>query len=89
MLHRSFPKGTGRAKAHELVARVVRFRNRLAHNEPVFSTRTGLEDRLAEVEELFRLIDQNAYAYVAVHSTLGDALRSCPMPGLTTATGLN
>ncbi len=31
MLHRAFPKGTGRARVHELVARVVKFRNRLAH----------------------------------------------------------
>lgn len=89
MLHRVFPKGTGRARVHELVARVVKFRNRLAHNEPVFSTRTGLEDRLAEVRELFDLIDSDAYACVAGHSTLGAALASCPIPGLTSATGLD
>lgn len=47
MLHGAFPKGTARAWVHDLVTRVVKFRNRLAHNEPVFSTRTGLEDRLA------------------------------------------
>ena len=87
MLYRVFPKGTGRARVHELVARVVKFRNRLARNEPVFSTRTGLEDRLAEVRELFELIDPDAYAYVAGHSTLGDALTSCPIPGLTSANG--
>lgn len=39
MLHRAFPKGTTRARVHDLVGRVVKFRNRLAHNEPVFSTR--------------------------------------------------
>lgn len=61
MLHRAFPKGTRRARVHDLVARVVKFRNRLAHNEPVFSTRTGLEDRLTEVRELFELIDPDAY----------------------------
>lgn len=88
MLHRAFPKGTARAGVHDLVARVVRFRNRLAHNEPVFSTRTGLEDRLVEVQELFELIDPDAYAYVAGHSTLGAAISSCPIAGLTTATGL-
>lgn len=65
MLHRVFPKGTGRARVHDLVARVVKFRNRLAHNEPVFSTRTGLEARLIEVQELFELIDPDAYVYVA------------------------
>lgn len=88
MLHRAFPKGTGRAQVHELVARVVKFRNRLAHNEPVFSTRTGLGDRLAEVQELFELIDPEVYAYVAAHSTFDAAIRLCPIPGLTTASGL-
>ncbi|MFV0374473.1 hypothetical protein [Microbacterium sp.] len=88
MLHRAFPKGTARSRVHDLVARVVKFRNRLAHNEPVFSTRTGLEDRLVEVRELFELIDPDAYAYVAAHSTLSAALSACPIPGLTTATGL-
>lgn len=88
MLHRAFPRGTSRAHVHDLVARVVKFRNRLAHNEPVFSTRTGLEDRLAEVTELFELIDPEAYRYVAGHSALGDSIRSCPIPSLTSATGL-
>ncbi|HEY5852827.1 MAG TPA: hypothetical protein VIW24_01945 [Aldersonia sp.] len=88
MLHRVFPRSTARARVHDLVARIVKFRNRLAHNEPVFSTRTGLEDRLAEVQELFELIDPDAYAYVAEHSTLGATILSCPIPGLTTATGL-
>lgn len=88
MLHRAFPKGTARSRVHDLVARVVKFRNRLAHNEPVFSTRTGLEDRLVEVRELFELIDPHAYAYVAGHSTLGTEIISCPIPGLTTANGL-
>ncbi|MDO5699603.1 MAG: hypothetical protein Q4G51_16695 [Dermatophilus congolensis] len=88
MLHRAFPKGTGRARVHDLVARVVKFRNRLAHNEPVFSTRTGLAERLTEVRELFELIDPDAYAYVAEHSMLGSAIDCCPIPGLTSATGL-
>lgn len=89
ILHRAFPKGTRRARVHDLVTRVVKFRNRLAHNEPVFSTHTGLEDRLVEVQELFKLIDPDAYAYVAWHSTLDAAITSCPIPELTTATGLH
>jgi hypothetical protein len=88
MLRRAFPAGTARARAHDLVSRVVRFRNRLSHNEPVFSTRTGLEDRLAEVKELFELINPDVYGYVAARSTLGAAIGSCPVPGLTSATGL-
>jgi hypothetical protein len=89
ILHRAFPKGTGRARVHGLVTSVVKFRNRLAHNEPVFSTRTGLENRLAEVRVLFELIDPDAYFYVAGHSTLGAALDSCPISGLTSATGID
>ncbi|MGP9722505.1 hypothetical protein ACT3SZ_00615 [Corynebacterium sp. AOP40-9SA-29] len=88
MLHRAFPKGTRRARVHDLVARVVKFRNRLAHNEPVFSTRTGLEERLVEVQELFELIDPDVYAYVTGRSTLDAAISSCPISGLTSATGL-
>lgn len=86
MLHRVFPKGT--ARVHDLVARVVKFRNRLAHNEPVFSTRTGLDDRLTEVQELFELIAPDAYAYVADHSMLDAAIACCPISGLTSASGL-
>ncbi|MDR3361066.1 MAG: hypothetical protein LBO20_10605 [Bifidobacteriaceae bacterium] len=88
VLHRTFPKGTARARVNDLVSRIVKFRNRLAHNEPVFSTRTSLDDRLAEVRELFELIDADAYGYVSEHSGLGRAILSCPLPGLTRATGL-
>ena len=88
MIHRSFPKGTKRARVHDLTVRVVKFRNRLAHNEPVFSTRTGLADRLAEVQELFSLVAPDTYAYVALHSMLVAELASCPIPGLTLAEGL-
>lgn len=49
ILHRAFPKATRRARVHDLVSRVVKFCNRLAHNEPVFSTHTGLAERLLEV----------------------------------------
>ena len=87
MLHRAFSKGSSRARVHDLVARIVKFRNRLAHNEPVFSTRTGLEERLAEVQELFELLDPDTYAYVAGHSTLRSAILTCPIQGLTTAAG--
>lgn len=89
MLNRALPKGTSRATVHDLVQRVVKFRNRLAHNEPVFSTRTGLDSRLAEVTTLFKLLDPVAYPFVVANSQLGDVLAACPIPGLTTATGLS
>lgn len=88
MLHHAFPKRTKRAWVHGLVARTVKFRNRLAHNEPVFSTRTGLEERLDDVRELFQLLDPGVFQFVAAHSMVGEALRACPKPGLTTAKGL-
>ena len=89
ILHRAFPKGTGRARVHGLVTSVVKFRNRLAPHAPVFSTRPGLETRVADVRVLFELIDPDAYFYVAGHSTLGAALDSCPISGLTSATGID
>lgn len=88
MLHRAFPRSTARSRVHELVARIVKFRNRLAHNEPVFSTRTGLGDRLAEVKELFELLDPDTYDFVAERSTLGAMILACPIQGLTSANGL-
>ncbi len=88
MLNRAFPRGTARPHVHDLVTRIVKFRNRLAHNEPVFSTRTGLENRLAEVKELFELIDPDAYGYIVANSTLAAAIATCPVESLTTAAGL-
>ena len=54
--------------------RDVRFRNRLAHNEPILSTRTGLEARLADVATLFQMVDTDAYHFVASHSDLATVL---------------
>jgi hypothetical protein len=42
MLSRAYPASVSRGDVHRLVVNVNRFRNRLAHNEPVFSTKTGL-----------------------------------------------
>jgi hypothetical protein len=55
----------------------------------LFSTRTGLEDRLAEVKELLELMAPDAYTFVAFHSALGSVIKAGPIRGLTSATGLS
>lgn len=82
VLHRAFPAGTRRADVHDLTSRVVKFRNRLAHNEPVFSTRTGFADRLNDVHKLLGLIDPQVATFIAAHSTVDAVLDDSPVPGL-------
>jgi len=82
MLHRAFPKSTRRAHVHDLVSRIVKFRNRLAHNEPVFSTHTGFSDRRGDVADLMQLIAPTAAPFITAHSTLYNAAKECPVPGL-------
>lgn len=74
-----FPDGTTRARVHELTSNVVRFRNRLAHNEPVFSTFSGLTNRLDEVRQLFELVDPTVASFAKKHSKLDENIRRCPV----------
>lgn len=82
MLHHVFPAGTARPDVHDLVVRINRFRNRLAHNEPVFSTRTGLRDRLGDVEALFTLVNPAAATFVKQHSSVAAIMARSPVAGL-------
>lgn len=82
VLHRAFPTGTPRAGVHELVVKLNRFRNRLAHNEPVFSTRTGLRDRMADADTLFAMVNPAAAAFVRQRSAVPDIMSRCPKAGL-------
>ncbi|MGB4778020.1 hypothetical protein [Microbacterium sp.] len=82
VLHRAFPRGTRRAAVHDLVARVVKFRNRLAHNEPVFSTRTGLTERIGDVRDLLRIVVPEVAPYIFTDSDLDAAIATCPVPAL-------
>lgn len=84
MLKNAFPKGTSRGEVHATVSSVNGFRNRLAHNEPVFSATTGLADRLADVHRLFDLVDPAANQWVTAHSTVAAVVDTCPVPGLIT-----
>ena len=80
----SFPPETHvvRGRIHELVQNVVKFRNRLAHNEPVFSTRTGLDQRRDDVTTLFWMVHPTAAASTEAHSTVTAVLSRCPVPNL-------
>lgn len=84
MIHRAFPSRTRRAHVHDLTSRIVKFRNRLAHNEPVFSTRTGLRQRMADVGELFDLVAPEAARFAAASSRVDNLLGQCPVPNLIT-----
>lgn len=87
MVARAFPVHVTRAEAHSLVDRVRKFRNRLAHNEPVFSNKTGLVKRMEETETLFRLLRPEAAEWVRQHSDVPRLIARCPVPGLMPTTG--
>ena len=82
MLRHAFDGSPTRGEVHERVARVNKFRNRLAHNEPVFSTSSGLHDRMRDVDDLFMWVAPTAAAYVRATSTVASLLAQCPVPGL-------
>lgn len=82
MLHRAFVANPTRAEVHDLVSRINRFRNRLAHNEPVFSSRMGLHDRLRDVDELFQLVAPPIAAFIQRASVVPTVVARCPVPGL-------
>lgn len=82
MLSKVFPAKTTRSAIHERVSRVNKFRNRLAHNEPVFSSKTGLLERLADVDEVFNLVAPSAASWARAHSRVSHLVAACPVPGL-------
>jgi hypothetical protein len=82
MLSKAFPSKTTRAEIHDHVARINKFRNRLAHNEPVFSSKTGLMDRLGDVSHLFDLIAPSAAVWARSQSRVAALVSACPIPGL-------
>ncbi len=82
MLNAAFPSGTSRGRIHDQVIRLNRFRNRLAHNEPVFSSTTGLADRLLDLNRLLGCVDPIAGRWIAAHSTVASVVSTCPVPGL-------
>ena len=87
MLSRAYPGHVTRGEAHRLVVNVNRFRNRLAHNEPVFSTKTGLIARMEDAETVFRMLRPEAAEWVRQHSDVPRLIARCPVPGLMPTTG--
>lgn len=77
-----FPPAVTRGQIHELVDILRKFRNRLAHNEPVFSSRTGLNDRLRNLRTAFGYVHPDAEAWVRQRSAVLSLLADCPVPGL-------
>lgn len=82
MLSRCFPRGTSRGAAHGLVESVNKFRNRLAHSEPTFTSGTGYKLRRAKTFELLSLIEPWAATWVEENSEVGAILDGCPLPSL-------
>lgn len=81
MVDHCYP-GETRGSVHELVQNVVRFRNRLAHNEPVFSTRTGLAARMRDMMTLFTVLHPDAAAWVQQESDVAALVQACPVAGV-------
>lgn len=82
MIKDAYPGGTSRGSVHDVVTRLNRFRNRLAHNEPVFSQSTGLSQRLNDVQSVLEMLDPDAARWVAAHSTVSSVIDQAPVSGL-------
>lgn len=81
MIDHCYP-GMSRGRVHDLVGKVVRFRNRLAHNEPVFSTRTGPAARMRDMMTLFPVLHPDASAWVQAESDVPALVQACPVVGV-------
>lgn len=81
MIEHCYPDMT-RGRVHQLVQNVVRFRNRLAHNEPVFSTRTGLAARMRDMMTLFAVLHDDVAAWVQHESDVPALVGACPVAGV-------
>lgn len=84
MLFRAFPKGSSRGDVHARVDNLRKFRNRLAHNEPVFSKRTGLAERMRDLDTVFSWLRPEVAAWVGQRSAVPELVARCPVAGLVT-----
>jgi hypothetical protein len=85
MLSFAYPGHVSRGQVHDLVDRIRKFRNRLAHNEPVFSNKTGLTKRLHEMATVFRHLRPEVAEWVETRSSVPQLFEACPVPGLMPA----
>jgi len=72
-----FP-GLTRGQVHDPIVRLNTFRNRLAHSEPVFSTTTGLAQRLTEFDHFLNQLDTSVATWVGDRSEVLSLLRAQP-----------
>ena len=82
MLSRAFPTAITRGEVHDRADNLRKFRNRLAHNEPVFSTRTGLAARMQDLRTTFAWIRPEVAIWVQTRSRVPALAAACPIPGL-------
>ncbi len=76
-LRKAFPNGNGRrAQVNRLVTPILRFRNRIAHHEAIFSLDLGT--RHHQQLELASLIDDDAERYIAALSRVDDLIQEKP-----------
>lgn len=78
---RSVVPGMTRGQLHDSMEKLTRFRNRLAHWEPVFSSTTGLTNRLREFERLFAAVDPDVADWVGRRSLVVGLLEAAPAAG--------
>lgn len=67
-----------RGAVHDPIVRLNNFRNRLAHAEPVFSSTTGLAQRLTEFDQFLKRLDPSVAAWVGSRSEVLPLLRAQP-----------
>lgn len=91
-LHKAFPTTPRRSEVHKLAESTVRLRNRLAHLEPVASTRFDLVSHLEESNRLFALLAPDAHDWIWNQSDVMQIIARVPVSGLISmrrmATGL-
>lgn len=76
-LHGAFPNGNGRrAQVNRLATPILRFRNRIAHHEAIFSL--DLDKQFGRQLELAQLIDEDARHYIQGLSRIDRLLQQKP-----------
>ena len=81
-ISKAFPSGVTRGEVHDAVDRIRRFRNRLAHSEPMFTSRTGLPDRMQDIYKVFAWIRPEVSEWVRETSQVPGLVSKCPVRGL-------
>lgn len=81
LLSSAYPAGTKRGPLHRMALNVNKFRNRVAHHEPLFSKTTAFSERIREVRILHALLDSFSADRV-FNDRLQRLVEECPVSGL-------